>query len=645
MASDYWKRALERRISRRRATVGLAGATLGAAFLAACGGDDDDSADENRSGGSDVGGLGGGSRLGGSGGSQARSTPSSSGATPQGGLLTAPRDTTGIAVRGGTYRYYVTTDIPSFDPQVLSYAGAYQVLFNYNRLMRVRPGLLERSAGAVEGDLAESWEFSPDSLTLTLKLRQNAGMPDLPPVNGRALTAEDVVYSWQRWKSVGTSRSDLANEANANAPVLSLEAPDASTIVIALKQPVSSILSAFANQAGGSFFILPSEAESFDPATQPIGGGPYYRFDNVAGSHVAFKRNENHYEASKLYPDAVEMTVISDVATGLAQLKSGALHHYNLSAEDLLTTKRDVPAMNLYQSDFQTMAVDQFFGFQPGEGTPFRDARVRQAWSMMMDRDVYLDTFSNRAKFEAEGVPVETAWNTAALATQYRGWWLDPKSAEFGPNGVFYQHNVEQANALVAAGGYSQGLAVDAHMIAGAEYGPAYPRHTEALQGMAADPAGPFRLRIKTHDYATDWIENIRDSHGYFDGVAYRMTPFPADPGDQLYALYNTAGTLYYGFDVAGAGTPAGEAFSGDPTAQELTAAMRSEFDHDTRIDVAHQLQQYLAQQQYFVTRLGAATGFDLVWPYVQNWLVYQTNDHARRISTYWFDPSQPPGK
>ncbi len=644
MAKDYWNQVLRRRISRRRSLIGATGAALGAAFVAACGGDDDSSS-LGHSGGADEGGLPSNSGPIGSAGGSVPSTPASNSATPQSSLLTTPKDTTALSLRGGVYRYYVTTDIPSFDPQVLTYAGAYQVLLNYNRLMRVKPGLLERSAGIVEGDLAETWEFSPDNLTLTLKLRPNAGMPDVAPVFGRTMTAEDVVYSWERWKSVGSSRNDLANEVNPNAPILSLQAPDAATVVITLQQPVSSILSTLANQAGGSFFILPTEAEDFDPSTQPVGGGPYYRSDHVPGSRIAFQRNENHYEAASLFPDGIELSVISDVATGLAQLKSGALHHYNLSAQDLLTTKHDVPAINLYQSDFQPVVVDQFFGFQPGEGTPFRDVRIRQAWSMMMDRDVYLDTFSNRTKFEAEGVPVETAWNTAALATQFRGWWLDPKAAGFGQNAAYYQHNVDEAKSLVAAAGFADGLSVEAHMIAGAEYGPAYPRHTEALQGMAGDPAGPFRLRIKTHDYATDWIEKIRDSHGYFDGVAYRQTPFPSDPGDQLYALYNTAGTLYYGFDVSGAGTPAGEPFTGDPTAQELTSAMRTEFDHDKRVDLAHQLQQYLAQQQYFITRLGAATGFDLVWPYVQNWLVHQTNDHARRISSYWFDSSQPPGK
>ncbi len=645
MARDYWSRLLQRRTSRRRSLFGASGAALGAAFLAACGGDDDSSGSEPIGSTGNGGSTGSAGSTGSTGSAGSRGTPgASSSAGSASALLTGPKDTTAQARPGGTYRYYVASDIPSFDPQTLSYASAYQVLLNYNRLMRVKPGLLERSQGIIEGDLAESWEFSPDNLTLTVKLRGNAGMPDVAPVGGRNLDAGDVVYSWERWKANGTSRAQLVNEANPGAPVLSLEAMDAYTIVITLQQPVSSILSSLANQAGGSFFILPVEAEDLDAKTQPIGGGPYYRSDYVPSSRIAYKRNENHYEADTLFPAAIEMPIISETSTGLAQLKAGNLHHYDLSAEDLLTTKRDVPEISLYQSDFQAVSVDQFFGFQPGEGTPFRDVRLRQAWSMMMDRDLYLDTFSNRAKFEAEGVPVETAWSTAALSTQYKGWWLDPRSAAFGQNARYYEHDVDEARALVEAAGYTDGVMVQAHMIAGGEYGPAYPRHTEALQGMAGDPAGPFKLQIRTHDYATDWVQSIRDSQGYFDGMAYRLTPFPADPGEQLYALYNTGGALYYGFDVEGLGTEPGEPFTGDPTAQELTDAMRAEFDRNARIDLARQLQQYLAEQQYFITHLGSATGFELAWPYVKNWLVHRTADHARRISSYWFDPSLPPG-
>jgi len=41
-----------------------------------------------------------------------------------------------------------------------------------------------------------------------------------------------------------------------------------------------------------------------------------------------------------------------------------------------------------------------------------------------MDADLWGDTFSNRAKLEAEGLPVNTAWH--ATAGPGYNWWLDP---------------------------------------------------------------------------------------------------------------------------------------------------------------------------------------------------------------------------
>lgn len=617
-------------------------AALGSAFAIACGGDDAaDAPIAPRS--TRVPGLTSGSEsawdvdetpVGGS-------VPGA--ATGSATQLTDPVDTTAAARQGGTYRHAIASDLLTFDPHILSFAGAYQVLLNYNRLFRIRPGHLERSAGAVEGDLAASWELSPDRLTLTLHLRGDARMPDVSPVAGRALNAEDVVYSWERWKAIGAGRSDLVNELNPGAPIVSLAAADRFTVVLTLQQPASSLLPALASQVGGAFFVLPVEAERFDPHALPIGAGPYYRSEYEPANRILYVRNENHYEASRLYPDAIETSIVPEPSAGQALLKSGRLHHYAVPPERVLPTKLEAPELDLYRGDLRDTAVDQVFGFQPGNGTPFRDARLRQAWSMMMDRDLYLDVFSDRARFEAAGLAVDRAWSSATIPTQYHGWWLDPRSEAFGENARYYEHDVAEARALVEAAGFPEGVTVAAHMIAGAEYGAAYPQHVEALMGMASEPRGPFRLDIRTHAYGPDWFDTIRDSKGYFDGVAFRLTPLPQDPAEQLHAVYNAGGSLYYGFDAEGLGTPQGEAFTGDPTVQELTAAMRAEFNDEARMSLAHRLQQHLGGQQYFVTRLGATTGFDLVWPFVKNWLVYQSSDHARRLSSYWFDSGEQP--
>ena len=53
---------------------------------------------------------------------------------------------------------------------------------------------------------------------------------------------------------------------------------------------------------------------------------------------------------------------------------------------------------------------------------------------MAWDRDLAIDIFSNISNFRAQGLPVDTRWNTH-LAASEEGFWLDPKTKDFGPNG------------------------------------------------------------------------------------------------------------------------------------------------------------------------------------------------------------------
>src|SRR4029450_6819949 len=128
----------------------------------------------------------------------------------------------------------------------------------------------------------------------------------------------------------------------------------------------------------------------------------------------------------------------------------------------------DIPELNMYQTDPAALGVSTFFGFQPGDKTPFRDVRLRQAWSMALDRDLFVSTFGNVEKFQSQGVPVETYWNAALPVTAFKGWPLDPKGKDFGSNGQYFQHNLAESKKLLAAAGFANGLTVVSNQIGGA---------------------------------------------------------------------------------------------------------------------------------------------------------------------------------
>jgi ABC-type transport system substrate-binding protein len=609
---SYWSRTLEHRLSRRRAIAATGAAALGAAFLAACGGDGGRDEEEVV------------------------------------GLVTQPADTRKEAKRGGTLRFSVTADIPNLDPHFLSLANAAQVLLNYNRLTRVKPGILEQSDGTIIGDAVESWEFSPDKTTVTMKVRQNLGTPPVPPVNGRVLDSSDIVYSWERFKKNGNNRSDLANDINANAPVVSLTAPDAKTITVKMNSPVSTIMSLFSSQASGQFFIFPKEAEDkVDLRRSPIGAGVYYMGEYVTSARFVYQRNPNYYDKEVAFADTIEVPIVAETSTGLSQLKAGALHSYAVPADSIIQVKTDVPDISLFQTDLVSVGSVVFFGFKasPPERTPFRDVRVRQAYSMSLDRNLFVDTFGNVSKFTSQGVPVETAWNAAVPSTAFAGWWLDPKGNDFGENARFFKHDVAEAKKLLAAAGHPNGLEVISNQIGTPDYGPTHLQHIEVLDGFAAEAGFSFKKVIQ--DYRTNWPAEFRDSGGFFEGIAYRLQPGASDPGDQLYAEYNKGGSQYYGFDPDGKGLASREAstFIGDPTANDLTDKMKLEFDTDKRKQYALELQKHLGKMQYKQPTLGAASGFQVAWPAVRNWRVLRSMDFGQTWASYWLDTTLPPHK
>jgi peptide/nickel transport system substrate-binding protein len=217
-----------KRVTRRRGLAVTGAFATSAAFLAACGGD------------------GGG-----------ESTPE----PPKGsGALSPIVDETKSVKRGGIFPAIQITPQPSIDPHLVGGAVAF-TWHAYSQLFRPKEGYMEPASGEFEGELAESWELSPDKTQITVKLKQGVKFAPKPPVNARDLDASDIIFSWNRFKSISPRAGELSNERSPNAPVLSLTQIDNRTISIKTKEPLATILGGFAGSLPGNFWIVPREAE------------------------------------------------------------------------------------------------------------------------------------------------------------------------------------------------------------------------------------------------------------------------------------------------------------------------------------------------------------------------------------------------
>src|SRR5438094_357279 len=165
MREGYWSGLTTTSIRRRR----FLAAAAGAALIAACGGGKSDN-------------------------------KSSSGSAN--GVVTTPVDTTKQAKTGGTMKWYHYSDVATFDPGFANAPNETPKLLANCWLVQYEAGILKPSENNVVPDLMESWEFSPDKTQLTFKMRQGVTWHNKAPVNGRAIDADDILFSWERVKKV-----------------------------------------------------------------------------------------------------------------------------------------------------------------------------------------------------------------------------------------------------------------------------------------------------------------------------------------------------------------------------------------------------------------------------------------------------------
>jgi peptide/nickel transport system substrate-binding protein len=435
-------------------------------------------------------------------------------------------------------------------------------------------------------DLAESWETSPDGLQITLKLRQGVKFHNKPPVNGRAMGMDDVVFSWDRFAAKGSARSSIVNSVSPDAPVLAFAAVDSRTISIKLKEPLVYALALFGSTTNGGMIVLPKEADStLDLRGDMIGTGPFSLSSYTQSVGFNFKRNPDYYDQEWAWPDTVEMPIITEYAAALAQLRAGAIYRFahvssDIKSEDVLPLKRDEPRISVYQGDLNAAGVTGnilAFGWLPAGKSPFLDERVRQAFSMAIDRDAYLDTFHNVTPLRAQGVPVDAVWNSH-LGIVPEGWWLDPKGKDFGPNAKYFKFDRGEAKKLLAAAGYPNGFEGISNYVTTPELG-AHPKSAEVEDGFLRELG--INVKINPINYQREYQPNYRDGRGQFTGWGY-VAAVGGTGGSAIGRLaiefWSKGGGAFKGFSLTGQNDQ-----SGDPKVNEMIVKGRVEQDTEKR--------------------------------------------------------------
>ena len=264
---------------------------------------------------------------------------------------------------------------------------------------------------AYTGNLAESWE-TPDPLTYVFHIRQGvryALNPDSEAsrlVNGRELTADDVVFTYQRNLALGdfTERTERLGIAH-KLPWASVDATDKYTVVMKMTEPVVGGLHTILESVQD--WILPAEVieryGDYKDWRNVVGTGPWMLTDYVEGASKSYIKNPDYYGFDEKYPenrlpyaDEMRAPLMPEEATRISALRTGKLDivgnvgTVSIASVDVVRslqkTNPEIEVSSYFLRALQSFAMNI-------RNDPFDDIRVRHALQMALDLETINETY------------------------------------------------------------------------------------------------------------------------------------------------------------------------------------------------------------------------------------------------------------
>ena len=287
----------------------------------------------------------------------------------------------------------------------------------------------------VQPDLAAGWEISDDGLLYTFYLQPHAQFHD-----GRPLTADDIVYSWERAADPQTGsdtvQTYLGNIAGVPEKVRGeaeqidgLKVIDDHTFSVRLIEPDVTFLAKLAYPV--SFVVDRETVTDVDWEHHPNGSGPFKLQTWQDDDLIILQRNDSYYREPALVSH-----VAYDLGPGLplAMYETGQI---DLVGIDNNTLERVQDPNNEFYDDLRTVVTmcTSTIGLN-NQLPPFDDQNVRQAFNYALDKERLIETFAGGNALVANGP-------------------LPPGMPGYGSlEGESYPYDVEKARALLAESGY-----------------------------------------------------------------------------------------------------------------------------------------------------------------------------------------------
>lgn len=258
----------------------------------------------------------------------------------------------------------LASDSASSDINGLVYDG----LLRYDKNLRL------------EGVLAESWDISPDNLTITFHLRKGVKWHD-----GQPFTSADVLFTYRLFidPKVPTSYAEDFKQ------VAKVEAPDDYTFRVSYASPYAPGLESWGAAIHPRHLLEGQDIGKSPLARAPIGTGPYRFVKWDAGEKLVLEANRDYF-AGAPYIQRVLYRIIPDPSTQFLELQSGGLDFMGLSPIQY-ARQTDTPAFRRDFNKYRYLSFGYtYLGYNLRKPL-FQDQRVRQAIACAIDRQELID--------------------------------------------------------------------------------------------------------------------------------------------------------------------------------------------------------------------------------------------------------------
>jgi peptide/nickel transport system substrate-binding protein len=297
------------------------------------------------------------------------------------------------------------------------------------------------STRTIEPEVAQKWE-QPSEMEYIFTLQPGVKWHNKAPANGRALTAEDVLFSLNRLR---TPEPAFVSSTLLD-PLDKLEAIDSQRIRMTTKSPNAVFLATLRSE--GTLLLAPEVAERagrFATAESVVGTGPFILQTFEEGVGADSVRNPDYWKPGLPYLDAFSYKFFADLeqayATALAGQADIAVVPGNRRDDFVARIGREPDLASEDSAGNWIMANVRT--------APFDDARVLRGVRLLIDhqelRDSHGKLWRGAAVYSTAFATVLQQWDLTQEEYAQRPFWRQPKDAA-----------VKEGLDLLSAAGYTR---------------------------------------------------------------------------------------------------------------------------------------------------------------------------------------------